>query len=723
MHVTRCCKPILACLKILETRGQAGPLEIGAMRMFLLLAIPTLCLAQVQYDIDTFAGHGRLAPADDGTYATEVRLVRPSGLASDGNGNLFLIDDYYQRVLRIAADGTTTVFAGTGDEGYSGDGGLAVNATLRNPTGLAVNANGELFIADASNTRIRKVALDGSISTVAGTSSLSYQGDGGLATAAAIGNPAGIAFDAAGNLYFSDAFNHVVRRIDTSGVISTYAGNGQIGFSGDGGLATQAQFQRPLGLAFDSIGNLYIADSQNHRIRCVAPDGTITTVAGSASSGFSGDNGAATSARLLFPSDVKVDANDALLIADTSNGRVRRVANGIITTIAGGGPVDQEIGVATAVNLAAMSSIALDQQGRLFFAETARRRVRSVGLADGGISVVAGAPWTDVPGDNGPASMGALLDPVGVAVDANGNVYVSDQVDNRVRRIDGNGTITTLAGNGSFNSTGDGGPSIQASVGQPRGLAVDSGGDVYVTTFSRVRRITAGGAVYTYAGGNSNSFGGDNGPAANAQLSFPTGLAFDSNDNLYIADTSNHRIREVLRDSGVIVTVAGNGTPGFFGDGGAATAANLTSPSGVAVDQAGNLYIADTGNQRVRMVGLDGSITTIAGDGTARIGPDGGLATASGLIGPAGIAVDTSGNLFITHGGNGQIRMVSPSGVISTIAGTPAIGFSGDGGPATSGQLNFPKQLALTPGGLLFVADELNQRVRILTPAGSGGQP
>ncbi|HYL35778.1 MAG TPA: hypothetical protein VEV17_07695 [Bryobacteraceae bacterium] len=693
------------------------------MRIFLLLAIQSLGLAQVQYYIDTFAGYGRLSSSDDGAYARDIRLVRPSGLTFDGNGNLFLIDDYYQRVFRIAADGTTTVFAGSGEEGLSGDGGLAVNAALRNPLGLAVNANGELFIADASNTRIRKIALDGTISTVAGTFSLSSTGDGGPATAAAIGNPAGIAFDAAGNLYFSDAFNHVVRRIDTSGMISTYAGNGTIGFSGDGGLATEAQLQRPLGLAFDSVGNLYIADSQNHRIRCVAPDGTITTVAGSASSGFSGDNGAATSARLLFPSDVKVDANDALLIADSSNGRVRRVADGIITTIGGGGPVDQEIGVATAVNLSAMSWLAMDQQGHLLFAETARRRVRSVGLADGGISVVAGAPWTDAPGDNGPAKMGGLLDPVGVAVDANGNVYVSDQVDNRVRRIDGSGTITTLTGNGSFSTTGDGGPGIQASVAQPRSLAVDSGGDVYVATASRVRRITAAGTISTYAGGNSNGFGGDNGPAINAQLSFPSGLAFDSNDNLFIADTSNHRIREVMRDSGVIVTVAGNGTPGFFGDGEAATASNLTSPSGVAVDQAGNLYIADTGNQRVRMVGLDGIITTVAGDGTARIGPDGGLATASGLIGPAGVAVDMSGNLFITHGGNAQVRMVSPSGIISTIAGTPVIGFSGDGGPATSGQLNFPKQLALTPGGLLFVADELNQRVRVLTPAGSGAQP
>jgi hypothetical protein len=149
----------------------------------------------------------------------------------------------------------------------------------------------------------------------------------------------------------------------------------------------------------------------------------------------------------------------------------------------------------------------------------------------------------------------------------------------------------------------------------------------------------------------------------------------------------------------------------------------LSSPSGVAVDQGGNLYIADTGNQRVRMVGPDGTITTVAGDGTADIGPDGGPATASGLIAPVGVAVDASGNIFITHGGNGQIRMVSPSGIISTIAGTTAIGFSGDGGPATSGQLNLPQQLALTPGGLLFVADELNQRVRVLTPAGSGAQP
>jgi sugar lactone lactonase YvrE len=330
-------------------------------------------------------------------------------------------------------------------------------------------------------------------------------------------------------------------------IIQTVAGNGTSAFSGDNGAAATASLSDPFGVAVDAIGNLYIADTSNHRIRKVDTSGIIATVAGNGIEGHSGDGGPATSASLNTPIGVAVDTARNLYIADAFNNRIRKVnAAGVITTVAGNG--------------------------------------------DAGFS-----------GDHAAATNASLSAPFGVAVDKAGNLYIADTSNHRVRKVDTSGTITTVAGNGTESFSGDGGAATRASLNFPTGVTMDRAGDLFITDQSnhRIRKVNAAGVITTVAGNGDAGFSGDHAAATNASLDLPIGTAVDSTGNLYIADTSNHRIRRVSTD-GMVTTVAGNGIGGFSGDGSTASRATLNSPSGVAVDVAGNLYIADSSNNRIR---------------------------------------------------------------------------------------------------------------------------
>ena len=326
----------------------------------------------------------------------------------------------------------------------------------------------------------------------------------------------------------------------TGGAISGYAAPGDITTIAGTGLSF------PSGVAVDSIGNIYIADTNNHRIRKVGIDGIITTVAGNGFAGYSGDGGTATSAGLFFPRGVAVDSIGNIYIADMENQRIRKVGiDGVITTVAGGG----------------------------------------------------------IGGDGGPATSASLRSPFGVAVDSIGNIYIADFFNSRIRKVGIDGVITTIAGNGSFGYSGDGGQAASASLAWPFGVAVDSIGNIYIgdTFNNRIRKVGTDGVITTIAGNGLGVYSGDGGQAASASLNNPTGVAVDSIGNIYIADTNNSRIRKVGID-GVITTVAGGGSFGSLGDGGPATSASLASPFGVAVDSIGNIYIADFFNHRIRKV-------------------------------------------------------------------------------------------------------------------------
>jgi len=676
-------------------------------RLMLVLAVAGSAFGQT-YTIDTIAGGG--LPVN--VPGTSAGIGSASGgIAVDSAGNVFFVAQDYNTVLRLdAASGVLTLVAGNGTYGFSGDNGPATSAQLAYPAGVAVDSSGNVYIADPGNGRVRKVS-NGVIATVAGGGA--SLGDNGPAISAQLSAPAGIAIDSAGNLYIADAADNRIRKV-SNGVITTVAGNGTPGFGGDNGAATSAQLHDPGGVAVDSAGNVYIADTQNNRIREVS-NGIIATVAGGGLCSFfmrfgtgNGDNGPATSAQLCGPDGVATDSAGNFYITDGWN-LIREVSGGIITAVAGGGASLGDNGPATSALLGSGSGIAFDSSGNLYIADGSNNRIRKV--SNGMITTIAGN-GTGFGGDNGPAT-GAQLDlPSGVAVDSTGDLYIGDARNGRVRRVS-KGVITTVAGDGTPGSSGDNGPATAAQLnGVAYGLAVDSAGDLYIADAynCRVRKVS-NGVIANIAGNGFCGFSGDSGPPNAAQLNVPSGVAVDSAGNVFIADTNNHRVRKV--SDGVITTVAGSVTGGFAGDGGIATNAELNFPDGVALDSAGNLYIADSNNSRIRRVS-GGVITTVAGNGSGYSG-DNGPATSAGLSYPSSVAVDSAGSLYIA-GDPYRVRKVS-GGAITTVAGAGAT--VADGTPPANAALNAPSSIAIDPSGDVYISDTGNDRVRVLTPAGA----
>ena len=657
--------------------------------------------------------------------ALTVGLSFPQGLAVDRSGNVYFADTSNHRIRQVAPDGTISTCAGTGAAGYSGDGGPATAAMLASPAGVAVDGLGNLYVADGANHRIRKIAGDGIITTYAGTGTSGFSGDGGAATAARLASPRDVAIDGAGTLYVADAANNRIRQIGVDGTIATYAGNGGFGVSGDGGLATSAELGGPAGIAIGPASSLYVATPGSQRIRKIAPDRTITTFAGTGTGGYGGDGGEAILANLYFPYGVSVDTSGVVYIADTGNSRIRRVAlDGKIATVAGTGAnsFTGDGGPAVFASVFQPRAVAVDTSGQIYIADTSNKRLRRVAL-DGVIATLAGSGAdTDgggYGGDGGPATAAKLAEPYGIASDDAGNIYIADYRNSRIRRVTASGTISTVAGSGDTGYDGDGGPATSKRLFRPRGVAVAGDGTLYIadTGNSRIRRVDPAGEISTFAGDGSFGSAGDGGPAQAAQLGYPYGVAIDASGVVYIADTNNNRIRQVALD-GTISTIAGTGVPSFGGDGGLATLAQLSSPTGVAVDNAGTVYVADTYNQRIRQFASGGIISTRAGTGTVGFGGDGGAATAATLSNPWGVAVDQAGVLFIADSNNHRIRRVQLDGTISTFAGSAGFGAAGDNGPATSAQLRAPFGVTVNAAGTVWLADGGSHRVHAVTPDG-----
>ncbi|MBU6401722.1 MAG: hypothetical protein KGS61_15500, partial [Verrucomicrobia bacterium] len=707
--------------------------------------------------INTVAGNGTQSYSGDGGAALDASLANPSAVALDSAGNLYIADTWNNCIRRVSTNGTITTAAGNGTQGYSGDGGLAVNASLTGPTGVAVDAAGNLYIADSWNRCIRRVATNGLITTMAGNGIQGYSGDGGAATNASLWFPAGIAVDAADNLFVADPFVHVIRKITAQGLIRTVAGNGTQGYAGDGGQATNAVLNAPADVAVDSAGNLFIADTGNNLVRKVDTNGLISAVAGNGSYGYAGDGGAATNTGLANPTGIALGPTGTLFVADRYNNRVRSVdTNGLIRTVAGDGVQGYagDGGAATNASLNQPLGVAVDHSGRLFIADNGNSRVREVILSAlpiltlnkiaptdaGDYQVTVTNPYGAVTSQV--ARVSVVLAPTIIRQPASQVAVPGQTLVLQVAAVGPtpltyqwqfNGAdisdtiITTVAGNGKRGFAGDGDAATGAALSNPSAVTTDPSGNLFIADMGndRIRQVSLDGSIVTVAGGGT-SLPGDGGAATAARLAFPSGVAVDTNGNLFIADTGNQRIRQVSPD-GTITTVAGNGRASYVGDGGAATNASLQYPNGVAVDGSGNLFIADTGNHRIREVDAAGLIRTVAGNGRIGYSGDGGAATNASLSNPASVAVDGLGNLFIADGFNNRIRRVDTNGVISTVAGSGKPGYSGDGGAATNATLNSPQGIVVDPRGNLFVADSLNYRIRkigtnglLTTVAGNG---
>ncbi len=724
-------------------------------------------------------GNGNSAPAGDGGLASLAQVGQPSALTFDAQGNLYIAETFNDRIRKVnASDGKISTVAGGAGNGYSGDGGPATAARLNCPTGVAVDAQGNIYIADERNHRIRRVATaDGLITTFAGTGTPGYNGDNGDAKLAQLNAPFRVILDKQGNLLIADTDNNRIRKVTTDGKITTIAGTGAQGAAGDGGAATNAQLNGPEGMALDADGNLFVADTNNHKIRRIAAaDGVISTSAGTGTRGATGDGGDAVAARIGFPEGIWVDAQRNIFIADTFNDRVRRIAasTGIINTVAGNGlnGFSGDGTAATGTRLNCPTEIITDAAGRLLIADRENHRVRIVQAVPAGDTtapvIVLTAPTTN-------PTLTTSISPLtlnGTATDANGVVQVqwvndrgfsgnaagtnawaalniplligTNNLTVTAFDISGNSSsvqlavtfnpqllVSTLAGNGTVGGAGDGGAAVVAQLWSPRAVAVDGQDNVFVadTQNHRIRRIAPSGVITAFAGTGILGSSGDGGPATEATLNEPRSVIADSAGNVYIGDYRNHRVRKVAPD-GKISTVAGTGVEGVRGDGGLATQAEMSTPLGLALDAQGNLYIAETGGNRVRKVNAsDGKISTVAGSGDVGFSGDGGPATAARFDFLSGLAVDRQGNLYIVDQGNYRLRKVNASdGRISTIAGTGTPGYNGDNIPASTAQLNETRLITLDAAGDLYLADQVNHRIRkitlstgvITTVAGSG---
>ncbi len=644
--------------------------------------------------ISTFAGNGTTgAPRflGDGGPATVANLSLPGGVAVDPSGNVYIADTGDNSIREVGANGIIHTIAGNGYGGLGGDTLLAAGAVLLQPEDVFVDGSANVFIADTGNAAVREItASTGIINYIAGacditsttgntntgeSCSIGYSGDGGLATSAGLIEPTAVAVDSSGNVYIAEPADGRIREISSvkgNLDINTIVGNGTLGFSGDGGAATATELNRPTGVAVDGAGHIYIADSLDNRIRVAQSGGSVSTFAGNGIYSYSGDGGPAASAQMNSPHGVAADSAGNYYIADAGNNVVRKVsASGTITTFAGNGTAGfgGDGSAATSAQLSGPQGVALDSVGNVYIADTGNSRVREV--SGGTITTVAGSTTVGYGGDGGAATSAQLYSPVGLAFDAKGDLYIADTDNSAIRKVT-NGTISTVAGNGVQGYAGDGGPASGAQLNYPEGVAVDAAGNLYITdTLNyRIRMISPTGNIATIAGNGVAGYAGDGGPASQAQLSYPTGIAVDNVGNVFFAD-AGAAVRKIYVN-GPIITIAGNGSVGYTGDGGLAAMASLDGPTGVAVDSKGNVYIADSSNNAVRLLqfaatGMQlSAVTDAATNLTGAIAPGEVIVLYGSGLGPGSLATYqlVKGDIPVSVGGTSVYFNGSPGPVL-----------------------------------------------------------
>ena len=697
------------------------------------LILFSLFLLLVAVPIDAKSGSGK-------AIETEISLV--DGITLDNKGNMYIAMREHNIISRIDTKGTMTRYAGSGQSGFSGDGGPAANARFRVPAGLAFDSEGNLYIADRENHRVRKVDTKGNISTFAGIGEAGFSGDEGPAVKAMLNLPSGVVVDKKGNLYISDRSNDRIRVVDKKGVIRTYAGSGVAGFQGDAGPALKAQLDKPFGIALDETKNLYIADRNNNRVRKVSPDGIITTVAGDGGFFFMGDNGPAYRASVAAPTGVALDSKGNLYIADRNNNRVRVVDRmGMIRTVVGTGQQDYngDSEVARETNLYLPFGLTVDSNDNLLVIDRSHYRIRRIDPKSGQVETVAGNGVKLFAGDGGPATGATLSFPHGMSVDKKDNLIFSDKGHFRIRKITPDGVINTIGGNGLRGNVGDNIPALEANFYNVTTIVQNPKGDMFMASpsgfVSLIRRFDSKGIIHDfidtanpkYREAISNSkYKGLVQKGAVATITQFSDIVFDPNGNLFTSDRLNHQIRKIDTEGNVSI-IAGTGDSDHYGDNGPALEAAFRDPNALASDSEGNIYIADTANNLIRKIDTNGIVTTFAGNGEHSDSGDGGPALKASIRSMDDIEFNPAGELHILGTNTHKVRKITKDGKIMTVAGKGYAGFFGDGGSATKAMLKNPAAISFDSKGNMYIADMGNNRIRkvddqgvITTFAGTG---
>ncbi len=657
------------------------------------------------YTFTTFAGHASSLGSNDGT-GSSAQFYNPAGVAVDSSGNVYVADSSNATIRKITPGGAVTTLAGSAGNPGSADGTGSV-ARFSNPRGVAVDGAGNVYVADSGNHTIRKITPGGVVTTLAGSAGNPGSADD-TGSSARFSSPRSVAVDDSGNVYVADYNNHTIRKITSAGIVTTLAGLAGMSGSADGtGLA--ARFLNPTGVAVDASGTVYVGDGgSNHMIRKITAGGVVTTLAGSAgNSGGGSVDGTGSGAKFNSPLGVAVDSSGTVYVADASSNKIRKVtAGGVVTTLAGsaGNPGSAD-GAGSAARFNSPLGVAVDISGNLYVADFYNHSVRKV-TAGGVVTTLAGVG--SVGSADGTGSTASFFGPYGMAVDGAGNAYVTDGYNNTVRKITAGGVVTTLAGlAGNFGSAD--GTGSAARFNFPAGVGVDGAGTVYVADYANhtIRKITAGGVVTTLAG-SAGSSGSADGTGSVARFNYPRGVAVDSAGNVYVADTSNCVIRKITA-GGVVTTLAG--LAGNFGSAdGTGSVARFDAPIGVAVDSAGNVYVTDFFNCTIRKITAGGVVTTLAGSAENGGSTDGAGSTAR-FYRPIGVAVDGLGNVYAADTGNDTIRKITPGGVVTTLAGSVGNSGSADG-TGSAARFYGPAGVAVDGSGNVYVADYNNNTIR-----------